>query len=114
MSGHSSNLKPFTLDLLTNMDWANLSEDIIDALFPNFFIVYFGQHFPQGGISSNDIKVKFTKLGTAYNLWVSAAAEAINKKDTICEVLGTASELANYFRTDFIKSHFFSSYDSAK
>ncbi len=63
MPGHSSNLTPFALDLLTNTDWANLSDDIISALFPNFFIVYFGQDFPQGGISSDDIKVKFSRLG---------------------------------------------------
>ncbi len=107
MPGHSSNLTRFTLDLLTNMDWANPSDYIIDALFPNFFIVYFGQDFPQGGISSNDIKVKFAKLGTGYSLWVSATAEAINKKYNIREVLGAASELANYSRTDFLKSHFF-------
>jgi hypothetical protein len=64
MPGHSSNLTPFALDLQTNTDWANLSDDIISALFPNFFIIYFGQDFPQGGIFSNDIKVKFTNLGT--------------------------------------------------
>jgi hypothetical protein len=114
MPGHSSNLTPFALDLLTNTDWANLSDDIIGVLFPNFFIVYFGQDFPQGGIYSDNIKVKFAKLGTGYNLWVSAAAEAIDKKDNICEVLGAASELTNYSRTDFLKSNFFSSYNSAK
>jgi hypothetical protein len=64
MPGHSSNITPFTLDLMTNMDWANLSDDIIGTLFSNFFIVYFGQEFPQGGTSSNNIKVKFAKLGT--------------------------------------------------
>jgi hypothetical protein len=114
MPGHSSNLTPFASDLLTNMDWANPLDNIINALFPNFFIVYFGQEFPQGGISSNNIKVKFAKLGTGYNLWVSAAAEAINKKDDIREVLGAASEQTNYSRTDFLKSHFSPSYDSTK
>jgi hypothetical protein len=114
MPGHSSNLTPFTLDLLTNTDWANPLDNIITALFPNFFIIYFGQDFPQGGISFDNTKVKFAKLGTGYNLWVSAAAEAINKKDNIREVLGAASELTNYSRTDFLKSHFFSSYDSTK
>ena len=99
---------------MTNTDWANLSDDIIGALFPNFFIIYFGQDFPQGGISSDDIKVKFAKLGTGYNLWVSATAEAINKKDNIHEVLGVSSEQTGYSRTDFLKSHFFSSYDSVK
>jgi hypothetical protein len=99
---------------LNNTDWANLLDNIIGALFPNFFIIYFGQDFPQGGISSNDSKVKFAKLGTGYNLLVSAAADAINKNDDIREVLGAASELTNYSRTDFLKSHFFSSYNSAK
>jgi hypothetical protein len=106
MPGHSSSITPFVSDLLTYTDWANPSEDIIGALFPNFFIVYFGQDFPQGGISSKDIKVKFTKLGAGYNLWVSAAAEAIDKKDDIREVLGAASEQTDYSRTDFLKSHF--------
>jgi hypothetical protein len=105
--GHSSNLTPFALDLLTNTDWANPLDDIMGALFTNFFIVYFGQDFPQGGISSNNIKVKFAKLSKGYNLWVSAAAEAIDKKDDIREVLGAASEQTNYSRTNFLKSHFF-------
>jgi hypothetical protein len=58
--------------------------------------------------------VKFAKLGAGYNLWVSAAGDAINKMDNICEVLGAAPELTNYSRTDFLKSHFFLSYDSTK
>jgi hypothetical protein len=106
MPGHSSSITPFALDLLTNTDWANPSDNIVGALFPNFFIVYFGQDFPQGGISFNDIKVKIAKLGEGYNLWVSTTAEAINKKDNICEVRGTASEQTNYSRTDFLKSLF--------
>jgi hypothetical protein len=58
--------------------------------------------------------VKFARLGIGYNLWVSAVAEAINKKNDICEVLGAASELTDYSRMGLLKSHFFSSYDSAK
>jgi hypothetical protein len=114
MPSNSSNLTPFASDLLTYTDWSNPSDDIIGALFPNFFIVYFGQDFPQGGISFNDIKVKLAKLGTGYDLWVSAAAEAIGKKDDIREVLGAASEQTNYSRMDFLKSYFFSSYNSTK
>jgi hypothetical protein len=106
MPDNSSDVTPFALNLLTNTDWANPLDNIIGALFPNFFIIYFGQDFPQGGISSNDIKVKFAKLCTGYNLWVSTAAEAIDKRNNICEVLGTASEQTNYSRTDFLKSHF--------
>ncbi len=107
MTSHSSTIIPFASDLLTNKDWANPSDDISGALFPNFFIIYFGQDFPQGAISSDDIKVKFAKLGTGYDLWVSAAAEAIDKRNNILEVLGAASEQTNNSRIDFIKSHFF-------
>jgi hypothetical protein len=38
MHGHSSTVIPFASDLLTNTDWANPSNDISGALFPNFFI----------------------------------------------------------------------------
>jgi hypothetical protein len=96
------------------LGWANPSDDIIGALFPNFFIIYFGQDFPQGGTSSNDIKVKFAKLGAGYNLWVSATAEALDKRNDIHEVLGAASEQTDYSRMDFLKSHFFPSYDPAE
>ncbi len=106
MPGHSSNVTPFALDLLNIEDWANPMDDIIGELFPNFLIVYFGQDFPQGGISSDDIKVKFIKLGARYNLWVSATAEAIDKRNDIREVLGAASEQTNYSRMDFLKSNF--------
>jgi hypothetical protein len=78
--GHSSTVTPFDLDLLTNTDWKSSSDSIIGALFPNFFIVYFGQDFPKGDISLNDIKVNFAKLGKGYSLWISAAAEAIETK----------------------------------
>jgi hypothetical protein len=57
MPGHSSHLTSFALDLLTNTGWANPLDNIIGALFPNFFIIYFGQDFPQGGISSDNINV---------------------------------------------------------
>ncbi len=109
MPGHSSNITPFASGLLSNTDWANPLDNIISALFPNFFIIYFGQDFPQDGISSDDIKVKFAKLGTGYNLWVSTTAEAIDKRNDICEIPGAASEQTNYSRTDFLKSHFFPS-----
>ncbi len=114
MPSHSSTIIPFASDLLTNTDWANPLDDISGALFPNFFIIYFGQDFPQGGISVDDIKVKFAKLGAGYNLWVSTATEAIDKRNNILEVLGAASEQTNYSIMDFLKSHLFLSYDPAK
>ncbi len=81
MPGHSSTVTPFDSDLLTDTDWKSSSDPIIGALFPNFFIVYFRQDFPKGDISSDDIKVNFAKLGAGYSLWISAAAEAIEKKE---------------------------------
>jgi hypothetical protein len=65
-------------------------------------------------ISLNDIKVNFAKLGVGYSLWISAAAEAIKKKQDICEVLNTAAEQTSYSKADFIKSHFFPLYNSSK
>ncbi len=82
MPGHPSTVTPFDSDLLTNTEWRNSSDTIIGVLFPNFFIVYFGQDFPKGDISSDDIKVNFAKLDAGYSLWISAAAEAIKKWKT--------------------------------
>jgi hypothetical protein len=114
MLGHSSTVTPFALDLLTNTEWKNLSDTIIGVLFPNFFIVYFEQEFPKGDISLDNIKVNFAKLGTGYSLWISAAAEAIKKKEDIHEVLGAAAKNTSYSKTDFIKSHFFPYYEPSK
>jgi hypothetical protein len=114
MPGHSSTVTPFDSDLLTDTDWKSSSDPIIGALFLNFFIIYFGQDFPKGDISSDDIKVNFAKLGAGYSLWISAAAEAIKKEQDIREVLDTASEQTSYSKADFIKSHFFPLYDSSK
>jgi hypothetical protein len=114
MPGHSSTVTPFASDLLTNTEWKNLSDAIIGVLFPNFFIVYFGQDFPKGDISLDNIKVKFAKIGAGYSLWISAAAEVIKKKEDIREVLGAAAKNTSYSKTDFIKSHFFPYYDPSK
>jgi hypothetical protein len=84
------------------------------VLFPNFFIVYFGQDFPKGDISSDDTKVNFAKLGAGYSLWISAAAKAIKKKQDIREVLDTVAGNTSYSKADFIKSHFFPLYNSSK
>ncbi len=62
----------------------------------------------------DDIKVSFAKLGAGYSLWISAAAEAIKKREDIHEVLGAAAKNTSYSKTDFIKSHFFPYYDPSK
>jgi hypothetical protein len=84
------------------------------ALFPNLFIVYFKQDFPKGDISYDDIKVNFAKLGAGYSHWITAAAEAIEKKQDISKVLDAAADKPGYSKADFIKSHFFPLYDPSK
>jgi hypothetical protein len=114
MPGHSSTVAPLNLALLTDTDCKNLSNPIISVLFPNFFIVYFGQDFPKGDISSDDIKVNFAKLGAGHSHWITAAAEAIKKKQDISEVLNTAADKPGYSKADFIKSPFFPLYNPSK
>jgi hypothetical protein len=115
MPGHSSTVAPFDSDLLTDTtEWKSSSDPIIGALFPNFFIVYFGQDFPKGDISSDAIKVNFAKLGTGHSLWISTVDEAIKKKLDIREVLDTAAKNTSYSKADFIKSHFFPLYNSSR
>ncbi len=58
--------------------------------------------------------MNFAKLGAGYSLWISAAAEAIKKKEVIREVLGAAAKNTSYSKTDFIKSHFFPYFDPSK
>ncbi len=58
--------------------------------------------------------MNFAKLGAGYSLRISAAAEAIKKKEDIREVLGAAAENTSYSKTDFIKSHFLPYYDPSK
>ncbi len=58
--------------------------------------------------------MNFAKLGAGCSLWISTAAEAIEKKEDIHEVLGAAAENTSYSKTDFIKSHFFPNSDPAK
>jgi hypothetical protein len=114
MPSHSSTVTPLDSDLLTNTNGENSSNSIIGALFPNFFIVYFGQDFPKGDISSDDIKVNFAKLGVGYSLWITAAAKAIKKKQDIHEVFNTAANKPSYSKADFIKSNFFPLYNPSK
>jgi hypothetical protein len=70
MPGHSSTVTLFASNLLTNTEWKNLSDAIIGVLFPNFFIVYFGQDFPKGDISLEDIKVNFAKLVVTRGVYI--------------------------------------------
>jgi hypothetical protein len=114
MPGHSSTVTPLDSDLLTDTNWKNSSNPITGALFPNFFIVYFGQDFPEGDISSDDIIVNFAKLGVGIVTGSPRQLKAIEKKQDISDVLDVAAETPGYSKADFIKSHFFPLYDPSK
>ncbi len=77
------------------------------TLLPNFFVIYFGQVFPQGSILSDGKKMKMVKLGKGYGIWVLTVAEAIKNLDDIVMVMSTAAEICpNLDEGAFIKKVF--------
>jgi hypothetical protein len=81
---HGDNLPKL---LLSKTDWNDFEEPIIGTPIPNFFITYFGQDLPQGGISDDKIKTKIVCLGTGYELWANTANDAVKKLDAILSVM---------------------------
>jgi hypothetical protein len=50
---------PLESDLLVHTkDWKDMTDPVRGTLLPNFFVIYFGQVFPQGSILSDDKKTK--------------------------------------------------------
>ncbi len=72
---------------LSQTNWNDFKEPIVDVLIPNFFIAYFGQDLPHGDISDNKIKAKLVRLGTGYKLWANTANDAVKKLDDILSVM---------------------------
>ena len=60
MMHHKSDFKN---NVLVNTDWYNLGTAYVGLLLPNFFILYFGQKPPAGDITSDDVKLAFSKVG---------------------------------------------------
>ncbi len=87
-------------ELLSKTNWNDFDEPIVGTLIPNFFITYFGQDLPHGNISDNEIKAKFIRLGTGYELWANTANDAIKKLDNILSVMKEIKTLES------IKKHF--------
>jgi hypothetical protein len=107
-------LIPLKISTLDGMDWPNFQDPHPATVLPNFFIIYFGQQIPQGGISSNEVKVNFSKSGQGYNIWVTPVAEAFKKAEDIDQVLHTASLQEVYNQPQVIKKYFFPTHDNKK
>ncbi len=82
---------PLNSKSLAGTRWAPSSDKVTNALYPNFFILYFGQAIPQGNISSDDVKSKFAKLGKGYDNWCTAAIVALETKEDIAYALHNGS-----------------------
>jgi hypothetical protein len=59
---------PLNSMTLASIRWAPSSDEVTGTLYPNFFILYFGQAILQGDMSSDDIRSKFAKLGKGYKI----------------------------------------------
>jgi hypothetical protein len=92
-------------------DWKSFIDPIRGTFLPNFFIVYFGQEIPQGGISSEDVKTAMAKMGPGYAFWVSTVSNAIDNIDDINYVIDAFSEVDDLSFSNFYKKHFYALYD---
>jgi hypothetical protein len=111
-----STVTPINEAFLSDTDWVALSDsnEVVGRVFPNFFIIYFGQSIPRGDIGDDDVKMSIVKLGPGYAAWVRAANFAINSHKDITTVFENAHDAPDYSEPAFVKSHFFADFDSRK
>ena len=111
-----STVTPIDEAYLADTDWSSMSDsgEVVGRLFPNFFIVYFGQSIPRGDIGDDDVKMRIAQLGTGYAAWIRAADFAVNSHKDITTVFENAREATNYTESAFLKSHFFADFDPRK
>jgi hypothetical protein len=89
MVGVMSYLHELEREVLATTAWQMVDDDpgrYVCALLPNFFIIYFGQNPPTGDITSDDVKLQFTALGTGYDTWCTGAVSAITESRDIAKV----------------------------
>jgi hypothetical protein len=58
---------PLDSETLASTRLTPSSDEVTGALYPNFFILFFGQAVPQGDIPSDNAKSKFAKLSKGYD-----------------------------------------------
>jgi hypothetical protein len=111
-----STLTPFSDAHLAHTEWESLSdtEEVVGQLFPNFFIICFGQEIPRGDIGDDDVKMSLARLGPGYAAWVQAADSVLNNRIDITTVFENARAAIGFSEPAFIKTHLFSSYDETK
>ncbi len=105
---------PLDSKTLAGTRWAPFSDKVTGALYPNFFILYFGQAIPQGNISSDDVKFNLPKHGEGYDDWITAAIVALETKDDIAYALHNAFDKDGYKEQDFFARHLHPKYDKKK
>jgi hypothetical protein len=112
----ASAVTPLSNTLLSNTDRDSLSDtnEVVGKLFPNFFILYFGQDIPQGDIADDDVKLTFSRLGPGYAAWVQSADSAITSHNDITTVFDNARALPGYSEPDLLKSHFYPEFDQRR
>ena len=111
-----STVTPIREGLLSDTDWSSMSDsnEVVGRVFPNFFIIYFGQNIPRGDLGSDDVKMSIANMGPGYAAWVRAADYAINSIKDISTVFENARDAPDYSEAAFVKSHFFADFDSRK
>jgi hypothetical protein len=105
---------PLDSETLASTRWAPSSDKVTGALYPKFFILYFGQAIPQGNISSDDIKSKFLKLGKGSDNWITAAIVVLETKNNIAYALHNVSNKDDNNEQDFFARHFHPKYNKKK
>ena len=62
------------VSIKVNTKWHSATTPTVRfLLIPNFFIINFGQNTPMGDITSDDMKIHLSELGTGYNAWATSA-----------------------------------------
>ena len=75
-------------------------------LLPNFFILYFGQKPSTRDVTSDDVKIDFSKVSLGYETWCTSTEEAINSSCKIATVLSSAAAEVNYDHAAFVQKYF--------
>ena len=78
----------------------------VGLLLPNFFILYFGQKPSTRDVTSDDVKIDFSKVSLGYETWCTSTEEAINSSCKIATVLSSAAAEVNYDHAAFVQKYF--------
>ena len=94
----ASTVTPFGDMHLSNTEWESLSDtkEVVGKLFPNFFIIYFGQDILRGDIGDDAVKMSLARLGPGYPAWIQVVDLATNNCIDITTVFENAQAATGY------------------